>query len=67
MIPLNPSGIRLGTPALTSRGFIEEDMKIIGQIIAQILKNPAEQKVIASVKQEVTALTKKYPLYPELN
>ncbi|MBU1148597.1 serine hydroxymethyltransferase [Patescibacteria group bacterium] len=65
--PLNPSGIRLGSPALTTRGFQEEDMKIVGQLIAKILKNPDNEKVKKEVLNTVKELTDKYPLYPELN
>jgi glycine hydroxymethyltransferase len=64
--PLDPSGIRLGTPALTTRGFKEPDMIIIGQMIAKILKNPNDSGVKKEILQTVQELTKKYPLYPEL-
>lgn len=65
--PLDPSGIRLGTPALTTRGFKEEDMKIIGKLIAQILQTPTDNKIISQIKKIVSELTTKYPLYPELD
>jgi glycine hydroxymethyltransferase len=64
--PYDPSGIRLGTPALTSRGFEEEEMKVIGQLIAKALKNPTNDSVKIEIKKTVKELTEKYPLYPEL-
>ena len=65
--PFDPSGIRLGTPALTTRGFKEADMKIIGQLIAKVLKNINDDSVKAEVKKTVRELTNKYPLYPNLS
>jgi glycine hydroxymethyltransferase len=64
--PLDPSGIRLGTPALTTRGFIEDDMVIIGQAIAKVIKNPTDGNIKKEILKTVHDLTKKYPLYPEL-
>ena len=64
--PFDPSGIRLGTPALTSRGFEEADMKIIGQLIAKTLKNINDDSIKDEVKKTVKELTDKYPLYPDL-
>jgi glycine hydroxymethyltransferase len=65
--PLDPSGIRLGTPALTSRGFREEDMMIVGKIIAEVLTNPQSKTVLNQARQEIKKLTGKHPLYSELN
>lgn len=64
--PYDPSGIRLGTPALTTRGLKETEMKMIGQMIAKILKNINDEKIKNEVKKTVKELTDKYPLYPEL-
>lgn len=64
--PFDPSGIRLGTPALTSRGFREEDMKIIADTIEKILRNNANEDIYAQARITVKELTDKYPLYPEL-
>lgn len=61
--PFVTSGIRIGTPAVTSRGFKEEDMKEVGAIIAAVLKNPEDEAVKANAKDRVKALTDKYPLY----
>jgi len=61
--PFVTSGIRIGTPAVTSRGFKEEDMKEVGAIIAAVLKNPEDEAVKADAKDRVKALTDKHPLY----
>ena len=64
--PLDPSGIRLGTPALTSRGFTEADMIEVGNTIADVLANPEDASVLASARECVQQLTERHPLYPEL-
>jgi len=64
--PWDPSGIRLGTPALTTRGMKEDDMRVIGQTIAKVLKNIGEEKVTEDARGVVKELTERYPLYPEL-
>ncbi len=61
--PFVTSGIRLGSPALTTRGFKEEDMKEVGDIIALVLDNPEDEKSQQEAKERVAALCKKYPLY----
>ncbi len=61
--PFVTSGIRIGTPAVTSRGFSEEDMKEVGAIIATVLKNPEDEAVKTDAKARVKALTDKHPLY----
>ena len=63
--PYITSGIRLGTPALTTRGFKEEDMKEVAQLIYDTLMNPHNDFVIDAVKERVKVLTEKYPLYKE--
>lgn len=63
--PFVTSGIRLGTPAMTTRGFTTEDMTKVGQLIAEVLKNVKEEKDFSHVKEEVLALTAKYPLYQD--
>ncbi len=65
--PFDPSGIRLGTPALTSRGMREEAMVEIGQIISSVLKAPVNELILKKAKEQVSNLTKQYPLYSELN
>ncbi|MDD4069607.1 MAG: serine hydroxymethyltransferase [Candidatus Izemoplasmatales bacterium] len=60
--PFVTSGIRLGTPAMTSRGFKEEDFVEVARLIDQVLMNPENETVLAHVKEEVKKLTDKYPL-----
>lgn len=62
--PFVTSGIRLGTPALTTRGLKEDDMKEIADIIALVLKNPQEDAKQKEAAKRVAALCEKYPLYP---
>ncbi|QEY20769.1 serine hydroxymethyltransferase [Psychrobacillus sp. AK 1817] len=61
--PFITSGVRIGTPAVTSRGFAEQEMKEIASIIAKLLKNHEDASVIAEAKERVKALTDKFPLY----
>ena len=61
-----PSGIRLGTPALTTRGMKEDEMKVIGELIASILKSPTDASLIAKTKATVSQLCQQFPIYPEL-
>jgi glycine hydroxymethyltransferase len=64
--PFNPSGIRLGTPALTSRGMREEQMKKVAQYIAEVIDNVGDASVYQRVKGQVRELCQAFPLYPEL-
>jgi len=64
--PYDPSGLRIGTPALTTRGFKEEDIKIVGQLIAKIIKNIDSEDIKNEVKNTVKELTEKFPIYSEL-
>lgn len=59
----NPSGLRLGTPALTTRGMKEKEMKIIGQIIADLLKNPRNKKIKEKAKIQVQKISQKFPYF----
>jgi glycine hydroxymethyltransferase len=61
--PFVTSGIRIGTPALTTRGMGNFEMRMIGKWIAKILKNPSDQSVKASIKEEVKNLCAHFPLY----
>lgn len=63
--PFVTSGIRLGTPAMTTRGFTTEDMTKVGELIAEVLTSVKEEKDFSHVKDEVLALTAKYPLYQD--
>ena len=64
--PFVTSGIRIGTAAVTSRGFNEEDMEEIASIIGLALRNPEDQAVLAEASERVVALSSKYELYPSL-
>ncbi|GAB3417935.1 serine hydroxymethyltransferase [Massilia agilis] len=61
--PFVTSGIRLGSPAFTTRGFKEEDAVQVGNLIADVLDNPHDAATIERVKAEVKKLTDKYPVY----
>ena len=61
--PFVTSGIRIGTPALTTRGFKENDMNEVADIIAMVLNNPNDEEKKVSARERVAALCKKYPLY----
>lgn len=61
--PLNPSGIRLGTPAGTTRGFDEDAFRQVGQLIAQVIGGVADADNLDAVRRKVTALTERFPLY----
>ncbi|MEO7660293.1 MAG: serine hydroxymethyltransferase [Pyrinomonadaceae bacterium] len=62
--PFVASGIRLGTPALTTRGMKEADMKLIGDMIASVILEPESDEIKARVRREVAELTAKFPMYP---
>jgi glycine hydroxymethyltransferase len=61
--PLNPSGIRLGSPAVTTRGFREPEMRETGSLIAEVLNHIQDPAKIAAVRRKVDALTARFPLY----
>ncbi|MFI5087465.1 MAG: serine hydroxymethyltransferase [Terriglobales bacterium] len=63
--PMKPSGIRIGTPALTTRGMKENEMRQIGRWIAQALNNRTDAQVLGKIKREVLAMCETFPLYPE--
>lgn len=65
--PFVTSGIRVGVPAITTRGMKEEHMQTVVDFIDKILMNIDDESVIASVKDEVKTFMKQFPLYPELN
>lgn len=60
--PLKPSGLRLGTAALSTRGMKEKEMKLIGLWIAEILKQPEDKQLRLRIRTEVHKLTKKFPI-----
>jgi len=61
--PFVASGIRLGTPALTTRGMKEAEMKQIGKMIASIIHEPESEEVMDRVKREVAEMTARFPMY----
>jgi glycine hydroxymethyltransferase len=61
--PLNPSGIRLGSPAVTTRGFGEAEMHEVGVLIAEVLRDTSNEETLAAVRQKVDGLTSRFPLY----
>lgn len=64
--PLSPfvtSGLRLGSPALTTRGFKEDDMAEVADIIALVLDDPTNEEKKSEARKRVAALCEKYPLY----
>jgi len=61
--PFITSGVRIGTPAVTSRGFKEAEMKEIASIIAKLLKNNEDAEVLKEAKERVASLTSNFPLY----
>ena len=63
--PMVASGIRIGTPAVTTRGMREADMEIIGELITRALQTPEDDRALAMVRSEVQTLCRKFPLYPE--
>jgi glycine hydroxymethyltransferase len=64
--PFVTSGLRLGTPAVTTRGFQEEDLLEVAAIIGLVLKNPTDTAKQQEAAARVDALCKKYPMYPTL-
>ncbi len=64
--PFNPSGIRLGTPAVTSRGMKESEMQVMAQCIALVIKDYRDKARQARVKEDIAELVGAFPLYPGL-
>jgi glycine hydroxymethyltransferase len=64
--PLVASGIRIGTPAVTTRGLREPDMDVIARLIGRVLSAPDDDGVARAVREEVLSICRRYPLYPEL-
>jgi len=62
-----PSGIRLGTPALTTREMKEKEMEVIGKTISEVLKNISSEDIKIRAKKTVEELTKQFPIYKDLN
>ena len=63
--PAVTSGIRIGSPAMTSRGFKEEEFKLVARFIDEALRNYEDEDKLASIREEVVALTRNYPIRGE--
>jgi glycine hydroxymethyltransferase len=61
--PMVTSGIRLGSPAMTTRGFLEEQARATANLIADVLDHPQDETRLASVREKVAALTRDFPVY----
>jgi glycine hydroxymethyltransferase len=64
--PMVTSGIRIGTPALTTRGMREREMKVIARLMDQAIQHREDEKVLAEVRKGVLKLTKDFPIYPKM-
>jgi glycine hydroxymethyltransferase len=62
--PMVASGIRIGTPSITTRGLREAEMEIVGELIARALATPEDDQALRMVREEVERLCRKFPLYP---
>lgn len=65
--PFHPSGIRIGTPAVTTRGFKESEMKVIGESIAKVIDNHEDKSVLSKVRGDILELCRSFPLYPNFD
>ncbi len=63
--PMVASGVRVGTPAVTTRGMREAEMETIGELFTRALQTPDDDRALGSVRAEVEALCRRFPLYPE--
>jgi glycine hydroxymethyltransferase len=63
--PFVTSGIRIGTPAVTTRGMKEKEMEQIGDFIVRALKHPTDEQVLRTIAGEVGELCRKFPVYPQ--
>src|SRR5207245_11252998 len=61
--PMNPSGMRFGSPAVTTRGFREGEMREVARLIAEVLRNIGSEETGAQVRRRVAQITERYPLY----
>jgi glycine hydroxymethyltransferase len=61
--PMVTSGVRLGTPAMTTRGFRENEARLTANLVADVLDNPRDEANVARVREKVAALTREFPVY----
>jgi glycine hydroxymethyltransferase len=61
--PMVTSGVRIGTPAMTTRGFQEEEARLTANLVADVLDKPRDPANIAAVREKVNALTRRFPVY----
>jgi glycine hydroxymethyltransferase len=64
--PFVTSGIRVGSPAITTRGFDEDDARLVGELVARVIFSRDDEAQLAAVRSQVRALVEAHPLYPEL-
>jgi glycine hydroxymethyltransferase len=65
--PTETSGLRLGTPALTTRGMKEKDMEIVAELINKAIEHRSDEVMLSKVREEVNELTRRFPLYKNLS
>ncbi len=63
--PMVTSGVRIGTPAVTTRGMREAEMAVISDLIARVLANPDDTEMLVAIREESAELCRRFPLYPE--
>ena len=63
--PMVASGIRVGTPAVTTRGMREPEMDLIGEMFGRVLRTPDDERALAAVRGEIERLCRRFPLYPD--
>ena len=63
--PMTTSGVRVGTPALTSRGMGAREMTIVAALIGRVLDAPTDEKVLAKIRGEVKDLCEQFPMYED--
>jgi len=61
--PMVTSGVRVGTPAMTTRGFKEDEARATAHLVADVLDHPRDEANLAAVRAKVAALTQKFPVY----
>ena len=63
---MDPSGIRFGTPAITTRKFTEKESAQVAQLMVDVMKNKTDEKKLAAIREEIRTLCKKFPI-PEVH